>query len=65
VKDSIRAARKRIGLSQVMLAERMHVTQSAVSHWERGESMPTAKQIPLLADILQISVDELFRKKVG
>ena len=65
MKDSIKAARKRIGISQAELADRMHVTQSAVSHWENGISMPTPKQIPVLAKVLKTTVSELFGEKVG
>lgn len=65
MKESIKAARKRVGLSQAELAKRMNVTQAAVSHWEQGITMPTPRQIPVLADVLHTTVSELFGEKVG
>ena len=65
MKESIKAARKRVGLSQAELAKRMNVTQAAVSHWEQGITMPTPRQIPILADVLHTTVSELFGEKVG
>lgn len=65
MKDTIKAARKRIGLSQAELAERMGVTQAAVSHWEQGVTMPTPRQIPILAEVLHTTVSELFGERVG
>lgn len=65
MKDVIREARRRIGLNQTELAERMGVTQAAVSHWENGETMPTPRQIPRLAEVLKIKVSELFGEQAG
>ena len=38
ISQSIRACRKRQGLSQDELANRLHVTRQAVSKWENGVS---------------------------
>jgi len=48
------------GLTQAELGERLMVSAQAVSHWERGESLPDAALLPDLARILQTSVDELL-----
>lgn len=65
MKDVIREARRKMGLNQTKLAELMGVTQSAVSHWENGETMPTPRQIPRLAEILNIRVSDLFGDEAG
>ena len=65
MKDVIREARRKMGLNQTELAEQMGVTQSAVSHWENGETMPTPRQIPRLAEILNIRVSDLFGDEAG
>lgn len=65
VKEAIKAARDQAGLTQAELAEKLHITQSAVSHWEQGIGMPSAKQIPLIAEALKTTVAKLFGEKAG
>ena len=64
MKDNIKAARLRIGMTQEELANRMNVTQAAVSHWEQGISFPNSRQIVTLAEVLKTTVAELFGEKV-
>lgn len=52
--------RKEAGLSQKMLADRLFVTESAVSKWERGISYPDITLVASLCEILQISEHELI-----
>lgn len=52
--------RRQSGLTQADIGERLGVTAQAVSHWERGESLPDTALLPDLAQILQTSVDELL-----
>ena len=47
------------------LADRLHVTDKAVSKWERDLSFPDVTSLPRLAEILEVSVDELMQGKVG
>ena len=47
-------------LSQTQLAQMLGVTNKAVSKWENGASKPNTKLIPKLAEILEVSVEELF-----
>ena len=56
--------RKEKGMTQLELAEKMGVTDKAVSKWERDLSFPDVSSIPKLADILGVSVDELMQVKV-
>ncbi len=57
----IQAARKRLGMTQEQLAERLGVSGQAVSKWESDISCPDITALPTLADIFGISVDELLR----
>ena len=55
--------RKQHGMTQLELAERMGVTDKAVSKWERDLSCPDINSIPNLAEILGVSVEELMQIK--
>lgn len=57
----ISALRKANGLTQKELAEKLNVSDKAVSRWERDESCPDLMLIPLIADIFGITADELLR----
>ena len=60
ISQSIRACRKRQGLSQDELADRLHVTRQAVSKWENGSALPSVDMLIALANVFQLSVDELL-----
>ena len=53
--------RKANGLTQRQLAERLNVSDKAVSRWERDESAPDLSLIPVIADIFGVTADELLR----
>ncbi len=55
--------RKQKGMTQLELAEKMGVTDKAVSKWERDLSCPDIGSIPNLAEILGVSVEELMQNK--
>ena len=55
--------RKEKGLTQLELAEKIGVTDKAVSKWERDLSCLDINSLPNLADILGVSVDELMQIK--
>ena len=55
--------RKQHGMNQLELAEKMGVTDKAVSKWERDLSCPDINSIPNLAEILGVSVEELMQIK--
>ncbi len=59
----IASLRKENGMTQLELAEKMGVTDKAVSKWERDLSCPDINSIPLLAELLGVSVDELMQSK--
>lgn len=53
-------ARKRVGLTQIKLAEAVGAGIGTVAGWETGDHKPSAKFIPLLADVLNLSADEVL-----
>lgn len=58
--EIIAERRKALGMTQKDLADKMNVTDKAVSKWERNLSIPDVASIPTLADILELSVEELM-----
>lgn len=61
--NMIAVLRKENGMTQLELAEKMGVTDKAVSKWERDLSFPDVRSLPKLAEIFNISVDELMQVK--
>ena len=57
----ISSLRKEKGMTQFELAEKMGVTDKAVSKWERDISCPDVNTIPKLAELFGIGVDELMQ----
>lgn len=57
----IAALRRAAGMTQREMAERLNVSDKAVSRWERDESAPDLSLLPLIADLFGITVDELVR----
>lgn len=58
--EMISSLRKEKGMTQNELAEKMNVTDKAVSKWERNLSCPDVNSIPTLAEVLGITVEELL-----
>ena len=58
--EMISSLRKEKNMTQNDLAEKMNVTDKAVSKWERNLSCPDVNSIPKLAEILGVSVEELL-----
>jgi transcriptional regulator with XRE-family HTH domain len=56
----IASCRKSAGLTQAALAEKLEITDRAVSKWENGKSMPDASIMLNLCEQLGISVNELL-----
>ncbi len=57
----ISALRKANGMTQKQLAERLNVSDKAVSRWERDESAPDLSLIPVIAEIFGVTSDEILR----
>lgn len=56
----IQQKRKESGLTQYELAERLNVSDRAVSKWENGNCIPDVSNIPELCKILNITINDLF-----
>ena len=56
----IAALRKANGLTQKELAEKLNVSDKAISRWERDECAPDITLIPVIAEIFSVTCDELL-----
>ena len=56
----IAACRKKANLTQVQLAEKLNISDRAVSKWETGKAMPDCSIMLELCEILKISVNDLL-----
>lgn len=59
----ISTLRKEKGMTQKELADKLNITDKAVSKWERDIAFPDTATIPKLAEILEVSVEELMNAK--
>lgn len=57
----ISALRKANGMTQKVLAERLNVSDKTVSRWERDDGVPDLSVIPVIAEIFDVTCDELLR----
>lgn len=57
---NIYSYRKKLGLSQEQLAEKIEVSRQTISNWELGETQPNPDQLKLLSFCFSVSVDELI-----
>jgi len=62
--DKIIEERKRIGLSQEELAEKLEVSRQSVSKWEGAQSVPDINRIIRMAEIFGVSTDYLLKDDV-
>ena len=58
-KDNLVSARKMHGFSQDELAEKIGVSRQTLSKYETGESLPDIEKGKLLAEVLDVSLDDL------
>ena len=59
--ENFKAARKRLGLTQRQLGERLGMDRSAIAHYENGSSFPVARNIQKICDVLGVPIEELFK----
>ena len=59
-KDILLELRKKKGLSQDELAEKLFVTRQAVSRWENGETVPNTETLKLLSKFFDVSINTLL-----
>ena len=60
----ISECRKKVNLTQMQLAEKLNITDRAVSKWETGKSIPDSSIMLELCDILKITVNDLLSGEV-
>ncbi len=58
--DNLTALRKMKKLSQEELAEQVGVSRQTLSKWETGESLPDIEKAKILADFLEVTLDDLL-----
>ena len=58
--ENLKYLRKEANLTQEQLAEKLNVSSKTISKWETGLRFPDTEIIPVLAKVLNISIDELF-----
>ena len=57
---TIAALRKKGGMTQAQLAEKLHVSDKAISRWENGNGFPEISLFPSLAEVFGVTVDYLL-----
>lgn len=60
ISEKIKALRKERNYSLEFVAEKIDVSRQTVSKWESGETVPDVIKCKSLADLYEISLDELF-----
>ena len=58
-KDNLIALRKMNGFSQEELADKINVSRQTLSKYETGESLPDVEKCKLIADVFEVSLDDL------
>ena len=61
IKEIIKEARTKAGLTQEQAAEQLFVTRQTISNWENGRSLPDIISVLKMSDLYQISLDELLK----
>lgn len=57
--------RKKYGLTQQQLADELNLSNKTISKWESGNGSPDIANLPVLAEALGISVDELLKGEIN
>lgn len=60
VEEKLVALRKEKGLTQLKLAEMMHVSRQAVSRWEAGASVPSTDNLKYLGSLYDVPLEYLL-----
>ena len=61
----IRELRTEKGLTQAQLAQLIHVSDKAVSKWERGLGCPDVSLLGTLSEVLEVNIDKLLQGELG
>lgn len=60
MKDTIKVWRVRKGLTQEQLAKKMGVSTPTIHYWENGTTIPSGKNLQMLASVFEISADDII-----
>ena len=60
----LRNHRKRIGLTQEEVAERIGVSPQAISKWEAGDCLPDCVNLKAISDVYHLSADVLLETEI-
>ncbi|MCR5787609.1 MAG: helix-turn-helix domain-containing protein [Bacilli bacterium] len=63
--QNILKLRKKKGLSQEELGEKIDVTRQTISNWELEETSPNPDQLKLLSNVLEVSIDDLMDNTIN
>ena len=62
--EKLKEIRKKEGLSQEQLAEKIGVSRQAITKWETGKGLPDVENMVIIGEIFKITLDELLRDSV-
>ncbi|MFV0344247.1 MAG: helix-turn-helix domain-containing protein [Anaerocolumna sp.] len=62
--ENLKILRKKKGITQEELANRLHVVRQTISKWEKGLSIPDADMLIKIADVFEVSVSEILGIKL-
>ena len=63
--EKLQMLRKKKGLTQQELADRLYVSRTTVSKWESGEALPELTKLPELGDVFGCKLDALLREDLA
>ncbi|MBQ4091607.1 MAG: helix-turn-helix transcriptional regulator [Clostridia bacterium] len=63
ISKNIASLRHKSGLTQLELAEKLNYSDKAISKWERGESIPDIVVLKAIADLFEVTVDQLISEQ--
>ncbi|MBD5510805.1 MAG: helix-turn-helix transcriptional regulator [Lachnospiraceae bacterium] len=62
--EKLKEIRKKEGISQEQLAEKIGVTRQAITKWETGKGLPDVENMVIIAEIFKTTIDELLMNSV-
>lgn len=63
ISEQLKKYRTERGITQEELSEKLFVSRQAISKWEKGEANPDLENVVKLAEIFEVSLDELVLAK--
>ena len=63
IADNLTYYRKKAGITQQELAEKLNYSDKSVSKWERGEGVPDIYILKQIADLFEVTVNDLIESR--